>query len=303
MPDVSLSNVLLESDTNELEVMEFKIGDRCFGINVSKVLEIFRYTDLTPMPNTLPFIEGIFKPRDTILSVVNLPVYLNLEPAKDTSKDILIVTNFNNVSAAFHVNSVEGINRISWSDIEKPDTAIYGTQDGLATGIARYEDRLITILDFEKILAELNPETAIKIEAKSTKNRKNNATPIMIVEDSPILMRMITENLVKMGYTNITRCYNGQEAIDKLNSYKELGIPIEDSCAVVITDIEMPKINGHRLIKLIREDKSLKSLPCIIFSSLINTEMRLKGEEVGATKQFSKPEITKLIEAIDEYAY
>ncbi len=302
MLDEVLSNVLLESGTNELEVMEFKIGNRFFGINVAKVTEILRYTEITPMPNTSPFIKGIFKPRNTIITVVDLPKYINIEPSEDTSKDILIITKFNGVQTAFHVNAVEGINRISWSDIEKPDAAIYGGGESIATGIARYHDRLITILDFEKILAELNPETRMEIDEKETENRQQNATPIVVVEDSPILMRMVTENLVKMGYTNITRCFNGQEAIDLLHSYKELG-DVEDHVAIVITDIEMPKLDGHRLIKLIRQDPALKFLPCIIFSSLISEEMQIKGEEVGATAQVTKPQITDLVHLIDKYAY
>ncbi len=301
MPDEVLSNVLLESGTNELEVMEFKIGERFFGINVAKVLEILRYPDITPMPNTSPYIEGIFKPRNSIITVINLPEYLGLGSDNDKSKDILIITMFNNISTAFHVNAVEGINRISWSDIEKPDPTIYGTTDGIATGIARYNDRLITILDFEKILTELNPETAMSVPMHEVLGREANHAPVLIVEDSPVLMKMITDNLTQMGYTNIKTCYNGQEAIDILHAFKELGGDIRTHISCLVTDIEMPKIDGHRLIKLIRDDKHLTKLPCIIFSSLINDDMKLKGDEVGATAQVSKPDITKLTHIIDEY--
>ncbi len=302
MPEEVLSNVLLESGTNELEVMEFKIGNRYFGINVAKVLEILRYIEVTPMPNTSPFIEGIFKPRNNIITVIDLPKYLDLPHAEDNSKDILIITKFNGVSTAFHVSAVEGINRISWSDIEKPDNAIYGTADGIATGIARYDNRLITILDFEKILTELNPDTLMSIDSSEMIGRRTNETPIIVVDDSPVLMRMISENLVKMGYINITKCYNGQEAFDLLQRYKKLDGSVYDRCGILITDIEMPMMDGHRLIKQIREDEQLSSLPCFIFSSLITDEMKLKGEEVGATAQIAKPEITTLVHIIDKYA-
>ncbi len=303
MPDEVLSNVLLESGTNELEVMEFTIGSRSFGINVAKVVEILRYSEITPMPNTSPCIEGIFKPRNEIITVVNLPKYLNLSDddiETDPSKDILIITKFNSILTAFHVNTVEGINRISWSDIEKPDPAIYGGSDGIATGIARYSDRLITILDFEKILTELNPGTSMAVSEKQLVGRVLNNIPILVVEDSNVLMRMITDNLDRAGYSNITTCYNGQEALETLETYKELGGNMSDHVRLVITDIEMPMIDGHRLIKLIRDDQSLKFLPCIIFSSLISDEMMIKGTEVGATAQISKPEIANLIEVIDD---
>ncbi len=302
MPDEVLSNVLLESGTNELEVMEFTIGTRNFGINVAKVVEILRYSEITPMPNTSPCIEGIFKPRNEIITVVNLPKYLSLSDADiepDPSKDILIITKFNSILTAFHVNTVEGINRISWSDIEKPDPAIYGGNDGIATGIARYNDRLITILDFEKILTELNPETSMKVSDRSLIGREINNAPILVAEDSTVLMRMITENLERAGYTNIITCYNGQEALEILEEFKNLDGKVSDYVKLVITDIEMPMIDGHRLIKLIREDATLKHTPCIIFSSLISDEMIIKGTEVGATAQISKPEIISLIAAVD----
>lgn len=301
MPNDILTNVLLESGTNELEVMEFKVGKRFFGINVAKVLEILRYSEITPMPNSSPYVEGIFKPRNTIITVVDLPKYLNLEPSEDTSKDILIITQFNGALTAFHVNAVEGINRISWSDIEKPDTSIYGSNEGIATGIARYNDRLITILDFEKILAELNPDTAMNMDESAFANRSQNNTPIIVVEDSPILMRIVTDNLTNMGYNNIKKCYNGQEALDLLEHYKTLDGDISGYCSILITDIEMPRVDGHRLIKLIRSDEKLRRIPCIIFSSLITDEMKSKGTEVGASAQISKPEIAKLVDILDKY--
>ncbi len=300
MSDEVLSTVLLESGTNELEVMEFKIGERSFGINVAKVMEILRYTEVIPMPNSSPYVEGIFKPRNNIMTVVNLAKYLNLEPPKGDNTDIFIIARFNNFSTAFHVHAVEGIHRISWSDIEKPDPTIYGEDDGIATGIARFDGRLITIVDFEKILSEINPESAIKVSAMEDKSLRSSVSkPIMVVEDSPILMRMIVESLKNMGYVNITTANNGKEAIEKLYSYKDNDGNITDYCSIVITDIEMPQMDGHRLIKLIRGDDVLRTLPTIIFSSLISDEMRLKGNEVGATAQVSKPEIATLIQKID----
>lgn len=303
MADEILTNVLLESGTNELEVMEFKIGDKSFGINVAKVMEILRYTEVTSMPNASKFVEGIFKPRNNIMTVINLATYLNLPQAPPDNKDIFIITKFNGVSTAFHVHAVEGIHRISWNDIEKPDTSIYGSEDCIATGIARYKDKLITIIDFEKILAEINPDTAMKMDETKTTGRSVNHHPIVLVEDSPMLTRMIEENLSKMGYDNIIKCNNGEEAMNLLNEFKSKGGSIFDHCAAIITDIEMPKMDGHRLIKLIRQDKDLRELPAIIFSSLISDEMRSKGEEVGATAQVSKPEIANLIYILDKFIH
>lgn len=154
------SDILLESGTNELGVMEFTIGGEIFGINVAKVLEIMMACPVVPMQKAQKDIEGIFKSRDMLLTVIDLASYLGLPPSQNPGRDIFIITRFNNANFAFHVHTVVGIDRISWTEIKKPDRIIYGGQDGVATGIAEYNGRLITILDFEKIVSEISPEAA-----------------------------------------------------------------------------------------------------------------------------------------------
>lgn len=302
MSNAKKTEILLETGTNELEVMEFTIANRHFGINVAKVEEIMKTQEITPMPNSTPFVEGVFKPRDRIMTVINLAAYLGLPPSDSDERDIFIITNFNKVSTAFHVHNVVAINRISWTDIEKPDPTIYGGEEGLATGIARYDNRLITIIDFEKILVDISPEMGIQmkdIDNLGPRTRSNK--PILIAEDSPLLERMIIEALDKSGYSNVIACMNGAEAWSKLQKIKASGNPVNEQVACVITDIEMPQMDGHFLTKLIRGDEMLQHLPVIIFSSLINPEMRKKGETLGATAQLTKPEIGNLVELIDKY--
>ena len=304
MVDNKKPNILLESGTNELGVMEFTIANQHFGINVAKVDTIMRYGqyEIIQMPNSNPFVEGVFKPRDEIMTVINLAAYMGLPPSEDDERDILIVTVFNKVKSAFHVHDVKEINRISWTAIEKPDKAIYGGEEGLATGIAHFDGRLITIVDFEKILTDINPMSGILVsEVNRFGTRDRSTKPIMIAEDSPLLERLIIESLEKAGFVNIICCENGKEAWDKLIEAKDTGIPIEDQVSMVITDIEMPQMDGHRLLKLIREDAVLKKLPVIVFSSLITDEMQQKGVTLGATAQLSKPEIANLINLIDQY--
>lgn len=294
--------ILLESGTNELEVMEFTIADRHFGINVAKVVEIMKTQPVTPMPNSTPFIEGVFKPREEIMTVINLAAYMALPPSQNEDRDILIITNFNKLQTAFHVHTVEAIHRISWQDIEKPDKTIYGGEEGLATGIARFDGRLITIVDFEKIITDISPESGIQLsEITRMGPRSTNSHPVLIAEDSPLLERMIVEALDKSGYTNVICCTNGLEAWEMLDNFKNSGVPIQEQVACIITDIEMPQMDGHRLLKLIRDDDELSFLPVIVFSSLINDEMRAKGEVLGATAQLTKPEIGNLVSTIDRY--
>lgn len=294
------TGILLESGTNELEILEFRIGNNYYGINVAKIKEILQYKEPTPIPNSHPCIEGIFMPRDEIITVVNLAENLNMPSSADTSKDMYIITNFNKLNIGFHVHSVVGITRVSWADISKPDATLSGNGASVATGIVKIDGRLVVILDFEKIVLDISPETGLKVsEIDSLGVRERNTAPILIAEDSMLLGKLICDSLEKAGYTNLTVTMNGQEAWDKLNEYKNTGV-LEESVKLVITDIEMPQMDGHRLTKLIKDSAEFSHLPVVIFSSLVNDEMRKKGEALGADAQLSKPEIGNLVSEIDK---
>ncbi len=292
------TGILLESGTNELEILEFRIGANHYGINVAKVREILPYKEPTPIPNAHPCIEGIFMPRDEIITIVDLAKHLNM-PAAGGGKDMYIVTNFNKLNIGFHVHNVDGISRVSWADISKPDATLNGNGTGIATGIIKLEGKLIVILDFEKIISDISPETGLKVsEIDHLGPRQRNTAPILIAEDSALLGKLICESLSKAGYTNLTVTMNGQEAWDKLNEYKNEGI-LDQKIRLLITDIEMPQMDGHRLTKLVKDSSAFAHIPVVIFSSLVNDEMRKKGEALGADAQLSKPEIGHLVEAID----
>ncbi len=293
------TNILLESGTNELEVLEFTIAGNHYGINVAKVREILTMTEITPIPNSHPCIEGIFMPRDTIITVINLVRALGFPEKTERKNDMLIVTNFNNLNIAFDVDQVLGIHRVSWQDIVKPDSTVNAPGVGIATGIIKKLESLIIILDFERIVEEICPETSIKMsQIRQLGERERNNIPIIFAEDSPMLQKLVTDALTQAGYTNINIYSNGQEAWDKLCELKKKnGVDYGAKC--VITDIEMPQMDGHRLIRLIRSDEALKHLPIIIFSSLINDDMKRKGERLGADAQISKPEIGQLVQCID----
>ena len=293
------TNILLESGTNELEILEFRVGGNYYGMNVAKIKEILTYKKPTPVPNGHPCIEGIFMPRDIIISIIDLAKCLHLAPSKDESHDMFIVTNFNQLHTAFHVHEVVGIHRVSWADIVKPDETINTAGAGVATGIIKIDQKLIIILDFEKIVNDISPETSLRVsDIERLGERERNEHPILIAEDSPLLSTLITDCLHKAGYSNVTVANNGKEAWDKLQEYKDSG-SVNDKVSCVITDIEMPQMDGHRLTKLIKDDDSLKHIPVIIFSSLVNEEMRRKGEQHGADAQLSKPEVGVLVSCID----
>ncbi len=218
---------------------------------------------------------------------------------KDKKSNFFIVTNFNNLDIAFDVQNVIGIKRVSWSDVVKPDSTVSGPDTGIATGIIKNSDNLLIILDFERIVEGICPETSLKVsDLAGLETRERNNIPILIAEDSPMLSQLIKDSLNKAGYTKLTLKNNGQEAWDYLLELKKNnGVDYGAKC--IITDIEMPQMDGHRLIKLVRETEGLKHIPIIVFSSLINDDMKRKGERLGANAQISKPEIGKLVDLLD----
>lgn len=291
------TKILLENGTNELEILEFTLAGNSYGINVAKIKEIITYQPVTPVPNSHPSIEGIFMPRDTMITAIDLKNCLGR--GESEKKGLFIVTNFNKLDIAFHVESVLGIHRVSWRDIIKPDITISAADESVATGIIKKNDKLIIILDFEKIVSDINPETGLKVsDMDNFEERDRSSSPILIAEDSPLLSKLICECLRKAGYTNLIVNMNGQEAWDKLCEMNERGTVLDD-VHCIITDIEMPLMDGHRLTKLVKENDVMKKIPVVIFSSLINEEIRLKGESLGADAQLTKPEIGKLVSAID----
>ena len=170
----------------------------------------------------------------------------------------------------------------------------------MATGIVRIDDKLIIILDFEKIVAEINPESGLKLsDVDHMTGRSRVTSPILIAEDSPLLGKMLMDCLKRAGFTNLDIANNGKECWDKLTDYEHRGV-LDQKVACVITDIEMPQMDGHHLTKLVKDDPDMNHLPVIIFSSLVNEEMKIKGKQLGADAQLSKPEIGQLVSEIDK---
>ena len=294
------TNILLESGTNELELLEFFVGEKDYGINIAKVNEIMTYREVTPLPAAPEEIEGLFMPRDKIITVVDLHRVLgNTLPAGN--EGLLILCEFNGLDIAFHVTSVKGIQRISWSNIEKPPTVANNSQKGIATGIAKIEGRIIVILDFEKIISDLNCSASLDLAGmdsiESTRDTRFD-TKIVIAEDSPFLNKLVVDAITDAGFHNIASFSNGLEAWNYISSFSDRKDDILDCIGLVVSDIEMPQMDGHRLTKLIKSDEVLKKIPVFLFSSLIDETMKRKGISVGADEQFSKPQIASLVQAI-----
>lgn len=295
------TKILLENGTNELEVLEFMVAGHSYGINVAKIREIINYQPVTPVPNAHPSIEGIFMPRDFMITAIDLRNCL--QRGESEPGGLFIVTNFNKLDIAFHVESVIGIHRISWGDIIKPNSSFSTVEDGISTGIVNLDGKLIIILDFEKIVTDINPDTGLKVsDIDALGERTRTEVPIVIAEDSVLLNKLIVESLSKAGYVNVKSFENGQLAWDYISESAKDGV-LDSKCRLLITDIEMPVMDGHHLLKRIKEKPTLEHIPVVIFSSLVNDEMRKKGEALGASAQLSKPEIGNLVTEIDKILF
>ena len=292
------TKILLENGTNELEVLEFKICGNSYGINVAKIKEIINYQPVTPVPNAHPSIEGIFMPRDVMITAIDLRNCLQRGTSEPNG--LFIVTNFNNLDIALHVDSVVGIHRVSWSNIIKPNATVSNSEEGISTGVIKINDKLIIILDFERIVTDISPETGLKVEEVTALDvlPERAEYPILIAEDSLLLNRLIVDSLKTAGYNQLIITNNGQEAWDIISDCVRRG-DLKSHIKAVITDIEMPLMDGHRLTKLIKDGDETKDIPVVIFSSLVNEEMMKKGNALGADAQISKPEIGKLVRIMD----
>lgn len=294
------SSILLETGTNELEIVEFGIGQNKFAINVMKVKEILNPAPVVATPNAHPFVEGIMELRGEVLPVINVAAALGLKESTNPQQDKLIVAEFNQMKTVFHVHTVSQIHRISWAQIEKP-SEMYQGQESQIIGVIKLGGEMVLFLDFEKILLEINPDSGIKVsDVKKLGPRERSLKKIVIAEDSAMLRKMLHDTLSEAGFQYLEFFENGQDAFTYLEHLAENADVFSQAVQLVITDIEMPQMDGHHLTKRIKEHPVLEKLPVIIFSSLITNELRHKGSVVGADAQISKPEINELVLKIDE---
>ncbi|TKC18479.1 chemotaxis protein [Robertmurraya kyonggiensis] len=293
--------ILLESGTNELEIVEFTIGKNKFGINVIKVKEIINPVAITQIPHAHPNVEGIIELRGEVLPVVDVAAALGFPKSTNPEQDKFIVAEFNKQKVVFHVHTVTQIHRISWDQIEKPSDMYQGA-DSQVIGVIKMNGEMILLLDFEKIVVEINPESGINVQqVKKLGERQRSNKRLVVAEDSPLLRKLLHDTLAEAGFNQVEFFENGRDALEYLESVVNSGQKVTDVIQLLITDIEMPQMDGHHLTKRIKENDDLAKLPVIIFSSLITDDLKHKGQMVGADAQISKPEIAELVLHIDKH--
>ncbi|HAA0452667.1 TPA_asm: response regulator [Listeria monocytogenes] len=293
--------ILLQSGTNELEIVTFTVGENLFCINVLKVKEIIHPLEVTPVPDSNPAIEGVSQVRGEIMPVVNLARVMKL-PEIEPENTKFIITELNQMKIVLRVDEVHRIQRISWEQIEEPEKLSIGLEE-LAVGIVKLDGNLVLLLDYEKIIYEIsgNADFAVTGEDRMARKVNREEKTIFIAEDSQMLRQLLEDTLHEAGYTNLQFFANGREAQEHIfKLLKEQKEQTFENVNLLITDIEMPQMDGHHLTKVIKEDEIGRELPVVIFSSLITEDLEHKGAGVGADAQVSKPNIHQLINILDE---
>jgi len=290
--------ILLEAGTNEMELLVFRLGDTPFGVNVAKVREIIQRVNTISIPYSPASVEGSFKLRDQVLTLINLGAHFNMQGEESKSgKGMIIIVEFNSCRCGILVDTVERIHRLKWDQIHSPSQYL-ADMNVPVTGVANIEDNIVLIADFETIVGEiLGVEGAVLPDTKGPEAVSSKDAHIILADDSSVIRASLLRILHNSGYEDITVCTDGQQAWDMLEDARDGKIKQFD---LVLSDIEMPRMDGLHLTSRIKNDPQLKEIPVVLFSSLITPDNLRKGESVGADAQVSKPDGDEMVHAIEK---
>jgi len=295
-------DILLDAGTNELEILVFRLDRGFFGVNVAKVREVILGRKPTESPGRNANVFGMINLRGVLVPLVDLRATLGLPPtsADELTQRRVIVTEFNGLTTGFVVDTVDRIHRVSWSQIKNvPDVNELSSIPSIAvsscTGVIELDDELVLMVDFESIADGITDIEGLHIQSVDNPDGIDRAKhSVVIAEDSPFMRHTMERVLRDSGYENLTVVSDGIAAWNAVEASIDA-----DPISVIITDIEMPQMDGLHLTKRIREHAELVDLPVVLFSSLVSDDNRKKGEQVGATMQIGKPDLTRLVHIID----
>lgn len=290
--------ILLESGTGEVEVIEFKVGNEHYAINVVKVKEIIEVSKVIKVPTAPPEVPGITSIRGEVITLIDMKYVLEKVKKEPIEKSMTLMCEFNQLKVAFAIDEVLGIHRINWNQIQKPDTLI---DDTLVIGNIEIGENILMLLDFEKIVMDISPSSGINVgRIENIEHKDRSKSKLVLADDSPMIRKVLNDVLSEAGYVNLKFFDDGQQAHDYLSQLADIkGEDFLNEVDLLITDIEMPMMDGHTLTRKLKENRVTKNLPIIIFSSLITNDLKHKGDAVGADAQMSKPEVGKLVELVD----
>jgi two-component system chemotaxis response regulator CheV len=296
--------------TNRLEILLFSLGEdantdreETFGVNVFKVREVMLVPPITHAPDMPPAVEGMVSLRGAMIPVINLPRFCGV--ACQSEPKILVITEYNKHIQGFLVQSVDSIKRLAWEDVKVPPAMMAHRHGGLVTAVTELEDgRLCMIMDVEMVLAKTagfgdDPESYAEIAPIT-----DGHFTLLFADDSSVARSQITRTLDAMGVDHIA-CKNGKEAWERLSELAEQSEhehhPLSDYISCVLTDVEMPEMDGYVLTKKIKEDHRFRGIPVIMHSSLSAGANQELGRGVGADAYVPKFEPRELSSRLREY--
>ena len=290
---------------NKMELLMFHLGtEEIYGINVFKIREVMKMPSVTKIPDSDPRILGIVNLRGENVALVDLKAAIGLGSGNPEGGK-LIIAEYNDNKQGFLVGGVDRIIRMSWEKIQIPPPMVQSSRQGAVTAVTKLEDgRMVLILDVEKVLAELHPRTEDEILIGIEAVQELEGKRVLLADDSLVARKQITKTLERLGMS-WEETQTGREALIRLRQCAELseklGQPISYYFSGVITDIEMPEMDGFSLTKHIREDSRLHDLPVLMHSSLSGQCNVDKGKSVGVTDYVSKFHPTDLRDKLLEH--
>jgi len=298
----------LKVGSNEMELVDFRILNQqedevyegIYGINVSKVREIIRVPFLTELPGTPEFIEGIFDLREVVIPVVNLAKWMGItEPEGLENSSRVIITEFNNVLIGFIVHEAKRIRRINWGDIE-PATFMSNssTVDGSKiTGVTKIEgDNVLLILDLESVVQDLG---LYKPDVDNIPQELEKFSGLaLVLDDSSTARKIVKEALIKMGF-QVVEAMDGQDGLEKLDGlYGTYGDAISDHLKLIVSDVEMPRMDGFHFAANVKEDGRFINIPIVFNSSISDHFSEDRGMEAGGEAYLVKFEASSFYDEV-----
>ena len=292
-------DILLESGTNEVEILVFRVGGFSLGINVAKVREVLPEQKITHLPKAHESVVGCFTLRNQVVPCVSLHRHLG-ESVADESEDVtIILTEFNQYQTGFVVDAVERIHRVSWEHIMAAPSIITNAQTPV-TAVTDIENRLISMLDFEMIADQVSQHAHQVGAMDNPDDLPRDTLRILLADDSATVRQAVSETLRGSGYTNLTIFENGEEAWNWIQErFAETG-DIHEVADLLVSDVEMPRVDGMRLTKNIKEHPELKKLYVLLYSSILTPDNLKKGAAVKANAMITKPQLDQVLVLADE---
>jgi two-component system, chemotaxis family, chemotaxis protein CheV len=307
-PNVT-GEILLDAGTNELEVLVFRLGSGHFGVNVAKVREVIRPSKTVHAPGQHASVIGMFNIRGSVIPVVDLAMHLGVEKRWGTGDNApegrVIITEFNGIRSGFMVDTVDQIHRMSWQRVRPTPSVNFGGKDANAetlastTGVIEMGEKLILMVDFESVADAILVEKRLHVDNVPNEYGVDRASKrVILAEDSPFMRGLITKVFRNSGYAKLEVYPDGEAAWNAVKATIDAGekaIPID----AVISDIEMPRMDGLHLTSRVKGNATTKGVPVVLFSSLVSDDNRKKGEQVGADVQIPKPELAEMVRLVD----